>query len=202
MLNKILNTLSAIPIKMGLKTYQNFPSNQTALLLVNCQKGFLTDQAGLKKKLEDLITFARQKHWKIIHAPFIYSERKFPSPAQLLMDEQLKSAASHADLLYVESGDITLPARSSLSAFSETDLEDVLKQHGLEHVVLAGPMANLSLDSTMRDGVQKDFHIAVVTDATTLIGQSYSVDSYRSTLEKYAQTVTDLSGLKKISARS
>ncbi len=202
MLNKILNTLSAIPINKGLKKYQYFPPDQTALLLINCQKGFLHDQADFKNKLENLIAFSRRINWKIIHAPFQYSERKFPAPVQLLMDQKLRASPTSKDLLYVEKEDVILPTRSSLSAFSETNLEEILKQSGLEHLVLAGPLANFTLDSTMRDGVQKDFHVAIVTDVLALLEQDQDIHAYKSTLSKYAQTVTDLKGLKSLSEKS
>lgn len=202
MLNKIINFLAAIPIKNGLKKYQIFPNEQTCLILVNCQKGFLEEHPDLKTTLEDLISFARKNNWKIIHAPFNYTERKYPSPAHLLIEAKLKAAATNKNLLYAEQGDITLPARSTLSAFADTDLEKVLRENGLEHLVLAGPLADLTLDSTMRDGVQNDFHVAILTDVLAMTNQSQRIQDYKDTLERYAQTVTNLKGLKRLSAKS
>jgi len=189
-------------MREALKPYQVFPENKTALVLINCQKGFLDDQAELKNKLVDLIHFARQNHWKIIHAPFSYTERKFPSPAHLLMDERLKASPTSAELLYVEEGDISLPARSTLSAFSGTGLENMLRQHGLEHLVLVGPVADLTLDSTMRDGIQNDFHVAVLTDAMALTNHNQRITDYAETLGRYAQTVTNIEDLKSLAAKS
>jgi nicotinamidase-related amidase len=189
-------------MRTALKPYQIFPKNHTSLVLINCQKAFLDEQPELKTKLEDLIRFARQNNWKIIHAPWGYTERKFPSPAQLLMDKRLKASSTITDLLYVEQGDITLPSRTTLSAFSETNLEKTLRKHGLEHLVLAGPVADLTLDSTMRDGIQNDFHIAIITDALALTNQSQRISDYAETLGRYAQTVTNLKELKRLSAES
>jgi nicotinamidase-related amidase len=189
-------------MREALKPYQVFPKDQTALVLINCQKGFLDEHPDLKTQLEDLIRFARQNHWKIIHAPWSYTELKFPSPAHLLMDKKLKISATNKDLLYVEQGDITLPARSALSVFSDTGLEKILRQHGLEHLVLAGPLADLTLDSTMRDGIQNDFHVAVLTDVLAMTNQSQSIHDYAETLGRYAQTVTNLKELKRLSAKS
>ncbi len=189
-------------MRAALKPYQIFPKDQTALVLINCQKGFLEEQLELKIRLEDLIHFARQQNWKIIHAPFGYTERKFPSPAQLLMDEKLKKSPDAKDLMYVEEGDITLPSRSTLSAFSGTDLENILRQHSLEHLVLAGPVADLTLDSTMRDGIQNDFHVAIITDALSLTNQRQSIEDYAETLGRYAQTITNIEEMKKLAANS
>lgn len=191
-----------VAMRAALKPYQIFPKNHTSLVLINCQKGFLDEQPALKIKLEDLTGFARQNNWKIIHAPFSYTERKFPSPAQLLMDKKLKVSPSSKDLLYVEQGDITLPSRNTLSAFSETDLENTLREHGLEHLVLAGPVADLTLDSTMRDGIQNDFHVAILTDAMALTNESQSIADYAETLGRYAQTVTNVEGLKRLTEKS
>lgn len=189
-------------MREALKPYQVFPKEHTALLLINCQKGFLDDQPELKTKLEDITRFARQNKWKIIHAPWSYTERKYPSPAQLLLDKKLKASSTNTHLQYVEEGDITLPSRTTLSAFSETDLENTLRQHNLQHLVLAGPMADLTLDSTMRDGIQNDFHIAILTDALALTNKSQNIIDYAETLGRYAQTITNLDGLKKLTAES
>jgi nicotinamidase-related amidase len=189
-------------MREALKPYQIFPKNHTSLVLINCQKGFLDDQPELKTKLEDLIRFARQNEWKIIHAPFGYTERNFPSPAQLLMDEKLNASPTNKELLYVVQGDITLPSRSTLSAFSETDLEKILRQYGQEHLVLSGPLADLTLDSTMRDGIQNDFHVAILTDALALTNQSQSIVDYAVTLGRYAQTVTNIEDLKRLATPS
>lgn len=201
MANEKAENPMVIAVREALKKYQVFPKGQTSLVLINCQKGFLEEHSELKTRLEDLTDFARRNNWKIIHAPFGYTDRKFPSPAQLLMDERLKKSVAAKDLLFVEEGDITLPTRSTLSAFSGTDLEHTLRQHGLEHLVLAGPVADLTLDSTMRDGIQNDFHVAILTDALTLTNQSQSIEDYAETLGRYAQTVTNLEGLKELSAK-
>lgn len=202
MLNKLLNTLAGIPIKQGLKKYQIFHKDKTSLILVNCQKGVLDEQQDLRTKLKELIHFARENNWKIIHAPFSYTERKFPPPALLLLDKKLKVSSTSHELMYVEEGDIILPNRSTLSAFAETGLEEILRKNNLEHLVLAGPMTDLTVDSTMRDGVQNDFHVAVITDTIAMTKQSQSIQNYRVTLERYAQTVTNLKGLKRLSAKS
>jgi nicotinamidase-related amidase len=202
MLNQLINAAGTMLTARGLKKYQIFPKKRTALLLVNCQEGFLHDQSPLKEKLENLVDFARKNNWKIIHAPYIYTERKFPTQGQLIMDQKLKELSTSKDLLYQQEGDITLQSRSTLSAFSETDLKGILRKHGLEHIVLAGPVADLTLDSTMRDGVQNDFHIAVLTDVLSFTNQSQAIKDYKHTIVRYAQTVTDLEGLKRLAEKS
>lgn len=189
-------------MREALKPYQVFPKNHTSLVLINCQKGLLDEQPELKTKLEELTRFAREHSWQIIHAPFGYKERKFPSPAHLLMDKKLKATPNSKDMLYVDQEDITLASRTTLSAFSESDLEKTLRQHSLEHLVLAGPMADLTVDSTMRDAIQNDFHVAIITDALALTNESQSIEDYSETLGRYAQTITNLEGLKKLAAES
>lgn len=81
-------------------------------------------------------------------------------------------------------------------------MEKILREHGYEHLVLAGPVADLPLDSTMRDGIQNDFHVAIVTDALALTNKSQRIDDYAKTLSRYAQTVTNLEGLKRLASES
>ena len=91
-----------------------------------------------------------------------------------------------------QKGDIVLAERSTLSAFMQTDLHEQLKTAEVEHLLIVGPCANLTLDSTIRDGVQFGDHITLLQDCAVAESPAETQDTLQVTLPRYAQTVLDL----------
>jgi nicotinamidase-related amidase len=84
----------------------------------------------------------------------------------------------------------TLPGKRGLNAFSNTELETNLRKHGVEHIVLAGAVTSVCIDSTARSAVDRGFRVSVVSDCTA--GRSnIEQDFYCDTIfPLYAQVVT------------
>ncbi len=61
---------------------------------------------------------------------------------------------------------IEVPGKRGLNAFAETNLEDVLHQHGVEDVVLAGVVTSICIDSTGRAAHERGFRVHVLSDVT------------------------------------
>lgn len=195
MLNKLINWFVRLQTARKLRVYKTYPSDKTALLLVNCQQGFLENQEELKVQLTKLTQHAQKRNWTTIHSLYFPSERKFPTPAHQLLDEKIKSKSEDVFLLK-SSNNIEIQKRSTLSAFAGTSLENILKKNRIEHIVLAGPMADLTIDSTVRDGVQLDFHTTVILDCISLSSDKQIFDTYKLTLGRYAQTLINFKELK------
>ncbi len=195
MLNKLINWLIRLQTTRKLRVYRTYPPDKTALLLVNCQQGFLENQEALKAQLTKLTQHAIKRNWTTIHSLYFPSERKFPTPAHQLLDEKIKSKSE--DIFQSKpSNNIEIPKRSTLSAFAGTNLEHILKKNNLEHIVIAGPMADLTIDSTIRDGAQLDFHTTVILDCISLSSDKQDLDTYKLTLGRYAQTLMNFNELE------
>ncbi|WP_201774037.1 isochorismatase family protein [Pseudoxanthomonas suwonensis] len=52
------------------------------------------------------------------------------------------------------------------SEFANTDLDFLLRQHGIGHVVLIGLITNTCIETTGRFASELGYHVALVTDAT------------------------------------
>ncbi len=52
------------------------------------------------------------------------------------------------------------------SGFANTDLDYLLKQKGISHIILIGLIANTCIESTARFGVELGYHVTLVSDAT------------------------------------
>ena len=63
-------------------------------------------------------------------------------------------------------GDVVIKEHWSQSGFANTDLNEQLRQHGVEKIILVGLRANTCLESTGRFGMELGYHVTLVKDAT------------------------------------
>jgi nicotinamidase-related amidase len=84
----------------------------------------------------------------------------------------------------------TLPGKRGLNAFSNTELDSTLRARNVEHIVLAGAVTSVCIDSTARSAVDRGFRVSVVSDCTA--GRSnIEQDFYCDTIfPLYAHVVT------------
>ena len=59
-----------------------------------------------------------------------------------------------------------MPGKTGLNAFSNTDVERLLKQKGIERVVIAGVVTSACIDSSARSASEKGFDVVVLSDCT------------------------------------
>jgi nicotinamidase-related amidase len=71
----------------------------------------------------------------------------------------------HPDLT-PQPGDIVCKEHWTHSGFANTDLDMLLKLHGIDHVVLCGMRTNACYEATARYAVELGYHLTMVTDAT------------------------------------
>jgi nicotinamidase-related amidase len=85
-----------------------------------------------------------------------------------------------------------LPGKRGLNAFSNTELERVLRDRGIDHVVLAGVVTSICIDSTGRSAHERAFSVTVLSDCTG--GRSrYEQDFYcREVFPLYAEVRTSV----------
>ena len=63
-------------------------------------------------------------------------------------------------------GEIVASEHWGSSGFANTDLDRLLRQHGIERVILVGMIANTCLEATRRFAMELGFEVTLVTDAT------------------------------------
>ena len=59
-----------------------------------------------------------------------------------------------------------VPGKRGLNAFSNTELDEVLSAHGVTHVVLAGVVTSICIDSTGRAAHERGYRVSVLSDCT------------------------------------
>jgi len=61
---------------------------------------------------------------------------------------------------------VEVPGKRGLNAFSNTDLDDLLREHGVERVALAGVVTSICIDSTGRAAHERGYQVSVLSDCT------------------------------------
>ncbi len=64
------------------------------------------------------------------------------------------------------------------SGFLDTDLDLILRSHGVESLIMTGEATNVCVESTARDGYMKDYFIVFVSDCTA----TASLEDHEATL--------------------
>lgn len=89
-----------------------------------------------------------------------------------------------------EPGDVVAQEHWCSSGFANTDLDVLLKRHGIERLITIGLIAHTCLEATVRFGAELGYDVTVVKDATA----SYSDREMHAALEvnlpNYATVVT------------
>ena len=89
-----------------------------------------------------------------------------------------------------EPGDVVAQEHWCSSGFANTDLDVLLKRHGIERLITIGLIAHTCLEATVRFGAELGYDVTVVKDATA----SYSDREMHAALEvnlpNYAAVVT------------
>lgn len=79
-------------------------------------------------------------------------------------------------------------AKHRFNAFIGTDLDLVLRSMGIKTLIMTGVATNVCVESTARDGYQRDYYIVFLDDCTA----TYSLEEHKATLfniDQYFGTV-------------
>lgn len=164
------------------------PSKSTALILVDPYNDFLSEGGKLWENVKEtvlgnnvienlklLVSECRKAKIQIIYAPHRKTQKgdylnwSFLSPSQagsknlILFEKDSWGGEFHPDLLPQEN-DLIAQNHWTASGFANTDLDFLLKQHGIQHIVIAGMRANTCIDSTARYGVELGYHVTLIKD--------------------------------------
>lgn len=173
---------------------QNHKS-QTALLFVDPYNDFLSpggklyplfkevaESVDLLAHLREIVSAARQANIPIFFVPHHrwepgdYTTWKYPSPTQLASGKRESFAKGswggefHPDFS-VQKGDIVIKEHWAQNGFANTDLDQQLKQHGIQRLVLIGMIANTCIEAIGRFGMELGYHVTLVKDATAASSQ-------------------------------
>jgi len=166
----------------------DYPQGRTALLLVDPYNDFLSEGGRFRTRLAevadavDLLANLRRirqaircARWPLVFVPHrraaLTSLASGTPPPRAQATGPAASAAHdwggqwHPDFT-PGPGDIVAAEHRGANGFVGTDLDLLLRQRRISHVVFAGVIANTCVETTARHAGELDYHVTLVTDAT------------------------------------
>jgi len=134
-------------------------------------------EVGLHDNLRRIVAAAREAGAPYFVAPHHRAEPndfsgwRQPTPYQLATAGQQAFAKGswggewHPDFAPRE-GDVVAKEHWGASGFANTDLDQQLRQRGVDRVVLVGLIANTCIEGTARYAMELGYHVTLVRDAT------------------------------------
>lgn len=140
---------------------------KTALIVIDAQQEYfaptgkvvLPGGPAAAKKIAEALAWARQQKLPVIHV--VHESRKPNAPIFAPGSPALAihPAAQHAP------GEPVVQKHLP-GSFTGTKLEEILRQQGIERLVIAGFMTQMCVDTTTRQAAHLGFQVTVLSDAT------------------------------------
>lgn len=163
---------------------------KTALILIGFQNDYFSPEGILHKVIEesskvtgvlgntlDLLEKSGEDFGLVVSTPIIFTEdySELDQPVGILEtikqvgafkrgtsgSEEIREFDQFSDLIR------SVPGKRGLNAFSNTSLEELLRANGIEHVILAGTVTSICIDSTGRHAADLGFKVTVLSDCTS-----------------------------------
>ena len=140
---------------------------KTALLVIDAQQEYfapigkvvLPDGPPAVARIADLLTWARTAGLQVVH---IVHESRRPNPTTF---------APGSPALEIHPAARPAPGEPVLTkhlpgSFTNTGLEEHLRRHGIEQVIVSGFMTQMCCDTTAREAAHRGFSVTMLSDAT------------------------------------
>lgn len=190
-----------------------YPQGHTALLLVDPYNDFLSEGGKLwsrvaevaaavdllrnLRRIRQAIRCARWPLFFVPHhraAPDDFEHWQHPTPYQQAISRAgtfLKDSWGgqwHPDFT-PEPGDTVAKEHWGANGFAGTDLDLLLKQQRISHVVIIGLIANTCIETTARHASELGYHVTLVTDATAALSHDAMFYAHEINAPTYAHAL-------------
>ena len=161
----------------------------TAVILIGFQndyfasdgllEGALEDSAGRSKMLantQQMLERLKDSPALIISTPIVFTVdyRELSEPTGILEvikdvgafrhgekgSETIPEVAQYGDRI------LEVPGKRGLNAFSNTELDEILRDRGISDVVIAGVVTSICIDSTGRAAHERGYRVSILGDCT------------------------------------
>ncbi|MDV3348959.1 cysteine hydrolase family protein [Leptothoe sp. LEGE 181152] len=97
---------------------------------------------------------------------------------------------------------LEVPGKRGFNAFINTDLDGILRKNNIVHLVLAGAVTSICIDSTGRSAHEKGYHVSILKDCTSA-RTTFEQDFYcENIFPLYSDTITSSEFLEKLAVES
>ena len=166
-----------------------------AVIIIDLQEYFYKlDTTKFDNKLnanvEKLLVFARKSKIKIIHVITIYKKDKSNWPEAYKQRDSLWCMENTDDAKIIQSAlpeeNETVIIKKRFSSFYETELDDVLKQNGIDALFIAGYSGDVCVRMTTMDAFNRGYKLFWISDCIESLFEDYKKS------EEYIQNLTKL----------
>jgi len=163
--------------------------DDTALILIGYQNDYFANNGILYTVVEEslnanhvldnsvnLVQSLIEQNMLIVSTPICftaqYEELKDPVGILKIIKDKgaFKAGTSGAETIeqMKQFGDaITeIPGKRGLDAFSNTQLDDIFQERGIQNIVIAGVVTSVCVDTTGRAAQARDYHVSILSDCT------------------------------------
>jgi nicotinamidase-related amidase len=186
---------------------------RTAVVLIEYQNDFTSEGGALHGTVRDvmestgmlentrrLVERARGAGATIVYAPISY----VPGYRELALHPYgiLKAVVDAGafvkgdwgseivDTLAPQEGDIVLEGKRGLDSFGTTNLDFILRGRGITTIALCGFLTNCCVESTMRTGYEKGYHVITVSDCLAATSAEEHDNAIRFNYPMFSEVMT------------
>jgi nicotinamidase-related amidase len=182
---------------------------QTALLLVECQRGVIGDLSVLPAlgeaakptipNIARLADGARRAGVHVAHLTFVPAARGRSSSRRSPLMRAAGATASWSESrpgnevvpeIGVAPDDLVLPRHQGISPVYRTETLTILRNMGVDEVVVAGVSTNLAIPMVAVGAADENFAVTIATDATIGIPPEHHASMLRHSLAFVARLTT------------
>jgi nicotinamidase-related amidase len=181
----------------------------SAVLFIECQRGVIGDLSVLpalaeaaqpaRPSMGRLARGARAAGARVVHLTYLpladghSASRKTPLMRRTSSNAEWNESHPAMEVIPeigVEPGDLVLPRHQGISPVYRTEVLSVLRNLGVEEVVVAGVSTNLAIPLTVVGAADEDFAVAVATDASVGTPASHHESMLKHSLAFVARLAT------------
>jgi nicotinamidase-related amidase len=194
-------------------TNLNFDKQTTALLVIDPYNDFISEGGKIWDRIKDvaeatktvphmsqLVATARQAGLRVFYAMHHryragdYESWKYIAPIQkAAMKSKAFEYGTWGGEIRAEfapqPGDIMAQEHWGSSGFANTDLDLLLKRHGIQRLIVIGLIAHTCVESTVRFAAELGYEVTVVKDATADFSDEFMHAALVTNLPNYANAI-------------
>jgi nicotinamidase-related amidase len=186
---------------------------RTAVVLIEYQNDFTSEggalhdavhgvmeSTGMLENTRRLVRAARAAGATIVHAPISYvpGYRELALHAYGILKGVVDATAfvkgewgaEIVDVLAPQEGDVVLEGKRGLDSFATTNLDFILRGRGITTIALSGFLTNCCVESTMRTGYEKGYHVITLSDCVAAMSAEEHRNAIRFDYPMFSEVMT------------
>jgi ureidoacrylate peracid hydrolase len=190
-----------------------FDPKRTAVVLIEYQNDFTSEggalhgavrdvmeRTGMLENTRQLVEAARATGATIVHAPISYVQgyRELALHPYGILKAVVDAGAfvkgewgsEIVDVIAPQEGDVVLEGKRGLDAFATTNLDFILRGRGITTIAVAGFLTNCCVESTMRAGYEKGYHVVTVSDCVAATSAEEHENAIKFNYPMFSQVMT------------